>query len=101
MGPPLEPLAPALLHREGSKGNGGAMRVAPVGAYFADDLDALHFHARASAQVTHAHVEGQAGALAVALAAAFAWRRKHAPETLTERSLLSFVEAQVPPGGPQ
>jgi ADP-ribosylglycohydrolase len=29
----------------GSLGNGGAMRVAPVGAYFADDLDALVAHA--------------------------------------------------------
>ena len=54
----------------GSMGNGGAMRAAPIGAYFADDLDKVLYHARASAEVTHAHIEGIAGAMAVAAAAA-------------------------------
>src|SRR5262249_47308079 len=47
----------------GSFGNGGAMRAAPVGAYFADDPEAVVEHARASAEVTHAHPDGQAGAI--------------------------------------
>jgi hypothetical protein len=51
-------------------GNGGAMRAAPVGAFFADDLAALVEHADRSAAVTHAHAEGRAGAVAVAAAAA-------------------------------
>jgi len=55
----------------GSMGNGGAMRAAPIGAYFADDLDKVIYHAKASAEVTHAHIEGIAGAIAVAVAAAF------------------------------
>src|SRR5579884_2550114 len=50
--------------REGSKGNGGAMRVAPLGAWFAEDLEAVVHEARASAEPTHAHYEGQAGAIA-------------------------------------
>lgn len=54
----------------GSMGNGGAMRAAPVGAYFFDDLSAVVKAARHSAEVTHAHPEGQAGAIAVAVAAA-------------------------------
>lgn len=54
----------------GSMGNGGAMRVAPVGAYFADDLDKVQYYARASAEVTHAHIEGIVGAIAVAMASA-------------------------------
>ena len=41
---------------EGSMGNGGAMRAAPIGAYFADDLDRVAREARASAEPTHAHV---------------------------------------------
>ncbi len=49
------------------------MRVAPLGAYFADDLPCLVTEARASAEITHAHPEGQAGAIAVAVAAAWAW----------------------------
>lgn len=57
---------------EGSFGNGGAMRVAPLGAYFAGDLEHATDEARLSAQVTHSHPEGQAGAVAVAVAAAWA-----------------------------
>jgi ADP-ribosylglycohydrolase len=56
----------------GSMGNGGAMRVAPVGAYFADDFNKVAEQSRMSAEVTHAHAEGQAGAIAVAVAAAYA-----------------------------
>ncbi len=66
--------ASRLFDGEGSMGNGGAMRVAPLGAYFADDLDRVVAEARASAVVTHAHPEGQAGSIAVAVAAAMAWR---------------------------
>lgn len=62
----------ALFRGEGSFGNGGAMRVAPLGAYFADDHEALIHNARLSSEITHAHPEGVAGAIAVALAAAFA-----------------------------
>lgn len=59
---------------QGSLGNGSAMRVAPVGAWFADDLDCVVKEARASAKVTHMHSEGVAGAVAIAIAAAMAWR---------------------------
>ncbi|MBI1372851.1 MAG: ADP-ribosylglycohydrolase family protein [Phycisphaera sp.] len=62
--------AGALFDGQGSMGNGGAMRAGPIGAFFADDLDVAAEEARLSAQVTHAHPEGQAGAIAVAVAAA-------------------------------
>ncbi len=64
-------VSPKVLSGMGSMGNGGAMRVAPLGAFFADNVEALIEQARRSAEVTHAHPEGQAGAIAVALAAAF------------------------------
>ncbi|GAA1593807.1 ADP-ribosylglycohydrolase family protein [Actinoplanes couchii] len=54
----------------GSWGNGAAMRVAPLGAWFAGDLDTVAEEAGRSAQVTHAHPEAVAGAVAVAIAAA-------------------------------
>jgi ADP-ribosylglycohydrolase len=79
---------------KGSMGNGGGMRAAPLGAWFADDSeDRIVAEARASAEVTHAHSEGQAGAIAVALAAAWAWRRKHASVT---GDLLGFVLEHTP-----
>lgn len=58
---------------QGSMGNGSAMRVGPLGAYFADDLGRVCQEAAASAEVTHAHHEGIAGAVAVAIATATAW----------------------------
>lgn len=57
----------------GSFGNGAAMRVAPVGAFFADrPLSVVVEQAHKSAEITHAHPEGIAGAVAVAVAAALA-----------------------------
>lgn len=64
--------APSLFDGSGSYGNGGAMRVAPVGAYFADDLERIPEQAQRSAEVTHAHSEGIAGAIAIAAAAGIA-----------------------------
>jgi len=66
---------------QGSMGNGGAMRAAPLGAYFADDLALCAEAARASASVTHTHPEGVAGTIAVAVAAAMAWQLRDAPQT--------------------
>jgi ADP-ribosylglycohydrolase len=60
---------------QGSMGNGGAMRVAPLGAWFSDDPDRAAEEARKSAEVTHAHPEGREGAAAVAVAAAWAAAR--------------------------
>jgi ADP-ribosylglycohydrolase len=62
----------------GSFGNGAAMRVAPLGAYFADDIAAVPTMAARTARVTHFHPEGIAGAIAVALAAAVATRHRAA-----------------------
>lgn len=62
---------------QGSLGNGGAMRAAPIGVYFAHDLDETSAAARRSAMVTHHHPEGQVGAEAVALAAALAARARN------------------------
>jgi ADP-ribosylglycohydrolase len=64
-------LSPKLFGN-GSFGNGSAMRVAPVGGYFFRNLQKAAEQARLSAVVTHAHIEGQAGAIAIAVAAALA-----------------------------
>lgn len=56
----------------GSMGNGGAMRSGPLGAFFFDQPEIIVIEAQKSARVTHWHPEGQAGAVAIALAAAWA-----------------------------
>ncbi|MFG2831171.1 ADP-ribosylglycohydrolase family protein [Streptomyces sp. NPDC048434] len=83
-------LATALFGGEGSLGNGAAMRVAPLGAWFSDDLDRAADQAARSARVTHAHPEGIAGAVAVAVAAALSARG--------EPPALSAVAARTPHG---
>ncbi|MEE8523369.1 MAG: ADP-ribosylglycohydrolase family protein [Thermoanaerobaculia bacterium] len=73
-GAPWRRVSHAAFDGMGSMGNGGAMRSAPIGAYFCDDLPAASRQAWRSAEVTHGHPEGQAGAAAVAVAAAVAAR---------------------------
>lgn len=74
-GVPWQEAAAVAFDGQGSCGNGAAMRVAPLGAYFADDLETVVEQAKLSAEVTHSHTEGIAGAVAVALAAAQAGGR--------------------------
>jgi ADP-ribosylglycohydrolase len=82
----------------GSFGNGAAMRVAPLGAFFADQpLEVVCNQARLSAEVTHAHAEGIAGAVAVAAAAALAWQRRGASGELG-RTWIAAVRDAIPPG---
>jgi ADP-ribosylglycohydrolase len=71
-GEPWAKVAGEVFGGTGSMGNGSAMRVAPLGAYFADDLDRVVEEAARSAAPTHAHPEAAAGAIAIAVAAAVA-----------------------------
>ena len=87
----------------GSWGNGSAMRVAPVGAYFAADPAEAVRQAHLSAVVTHAHPDGQAGAIAVAVAAAAAWdvRDSDRPDrgvALLEAAIAHTPDSQVRDG---
>jgi poly(ADP-ribose) glycohydrolase ARH3 len=56
----------------GSYGNGGAMRAAVVGLYYAGRPDEMGRAARESAEITHAHVLGMEGAAVIAGATAAA-----------------------------
>jgi ADP-ribosylglycohydrolase len=87
--------ASTLFGGTGSYAVGAAKRVAPLGAFFADDLEVLIDNAELSAEVTHQHKEGIAGAVAVALAAAFAWW--HRTDTATESGeILSQIADHLP-----
>lgn len=68
-----------LFDGQGSLGNGAAMRTAPLGAWFHDDLDRAGEQAVSAARVTHQHPEGVAGAVAVTIAAALAAGSRHQP----------------------
>lgn len=89
-------LAHSLFGGAGSFGNGAAMRVAPLGAYFADDLGRVVEQATRSAEVTHAHAEGIAGAIAVAVAAAQAERLRGVQSVPRGADFLDLILPYVP-----
>jgi ADP-ribosylglycohydrolase len=91
-GVPWQTASSLAFSGAGSFGNGAAMRAAPIGAYFADDVDAVIEQSTNASEITHFHPDGIAGAIAVALAAA--WTAQPRPES----TLLGFVLEHLPTG---
>ena len=89
-------VAGALFDGRGSYGNGGAMRVAPLGAYFAHDLDRVVEQAARSAAPTHSHPEAVAGAIATALGAALAWQSRRQATPPEPAEFLSAILERTP-----
>lgn len=85
-----------LFEGQGSYGNGSAMRVPPLGAYFADNFDLLVEQARLSAIVTHSHEEAVAGAIATALAAGICARMKENDEEIEAPDFLNEIIGRTP-----
>ncbi len=92
-GTPYEVASAQIFAGQGSCGNGGGMRSAPIGAYFCDDLAAVVEHATRSAAPTHSHPDGIAGAVAIAIAAARTFAGERDP-----LSLLEAVVTHTPKG---
>ncbi|MFJ8495035.1 ADP-ribosylglycohydrolase family protein [Streptomyces sp. NPDC094038] len=86
-------LAAGLFDGRGSWGNGAAMRIAPLGAWYADDPEQATHQAEISAYPTHQHREAVAGAMAVAAAAALVAAPDGPP---SPEALLDGVVALVP-----
>jgi ADP-ribosylglycohydrolase len=95
-GRPWGEAARGQFEGQGSYGNGAAMRVAPLGAFFADDLDMVVEQAARSAEVTHTHPEGVAGAIAVAVAAGWAWRLGQGQQLPSRAEFLDRILPLVP-----
>jgi ADP-ribosylglycohydrolase len=98
-GQPWQDLSPASFAGMGSMGNGAAMRVAPLGAWFAGNLDFLVDAARLSARVTHANRNSIEGAVAIALTAAhFARKETYAHniwDSLLMRMKASYTRERI------
>lgn len=90
--------APAMFAGNGSKGNGSAMRVGPLGGYFADCApERIVEEAIKSAEVTHTHPEALAAAAATALAAAWSWQHRSDRSDQTDHSaMLKWVARFTP-----
>jgi len=91
-GMPWRREARLLFRGQGSYGNGAAMRAAPIGAYFAGDPERARDEAMRSAQPTHTHPDGVAGAVAVAVAASLV------SDGIDRHRLIDEVARWTPPG---
>lgn len=80
----------------GSFGNGAAMRVAPLGAYFSDEPAWIPEMAARSARVTHFHPEGIAGAIAVAAGSGAAVAARGLPKPEAAEAIWNAVLNDTP-----
>ncbi|MDX6327704.1 MAG: hypothetical protein QOI83_87 [Streptomycetaceae bacterium] len=87
-------LSAEVFNGQGSWGNGAAMRVAPLGAWYAGDAEQAAHQAEISAYTTHQHREAVAGAMGVAAAAALVADPEGGPETPSD--LLGAVIGFLP-----
>jgi ADP-ribosylglycohydrolase len=78
-----------------SFGNGGAMRIAPIGCFYYRDLQALKENAMLSARITHNHPEGLAGAVAQATAVGLAFQYGLSSGPIEPKKFLDGITAQV------
>ncbi|MEE9566334.1 MAG: ADP-ribosylglycohydrolase family protein [Desulfobacteria bacterium] len=78
-----------------SFGNGGAMRISPIGCFYYRDLQALKKNAIVSARITHNHPEGLAGAVAQASAVGLALQHGLFHEPIKRESFLDRIVTQV------
>jgi ADP-ribosyl-[dinitrogen reductase] hydrolase len=85
-----------------SYGNGTAMRAAPFGVYYKDDIKFLIESIKTDSAITHASNEAEAGALAVGLAVAYCLNKQsenlianiieYLPDSKVRESLLGIEE---------
>ncbi len=78
-----------------SFGNGGAMRIAPIGCYYYHDAKAIKENAILCARITHNHPEGLAGAVAQATAVGLALQSGLSHQPIDPEKFLNEITAQV------
>jgi ADP-ribosylglycohydrolase len=91
-GLPWKDAAEAALEIEDSFDDSASVRSTVIGAYFADDLDAVAREARANAETTHPRPDAHHGAVVIATAAAIATRMG---EKQVSRSGAALIEAAI------
>lgn len=78
-----------------SFGNGAAMRIAPIGCFYYDDIEAIKQNAIMSARITHKHPEGLAGAVAQATAVGLSVQLRLSGEPIEPDSFVDRLAAQI------
>ena len=80
---------------QGSMGNGGAMRAAPIGAFFYDNPAQIIAQTHLATEVTHANHEAQVGAVAIALAAGLVVEARLAGKAIGGEMFLDAIYQQL------
>jgi ADP-ribosylglycohydrolase len=81
---------------QGSMGNGAAMRVCPIGAYHADNLQKVKELATKSAEVTHSNIEAITGAIAIAIGTALTTKMKSDNRFLQPIEFIDKILEELP-----
>ncbi len=97
-GRPWQEVSASVFDGMGSMGSGAAMRVGPLGAFFAgaDGLFHSKMDAAASAEVTHANVEAIGGAIAIAVATELATQIGLFSKSISAAEFIVLVAAEIP-----
>jgi poly(ADP-ribose) glycohydrolase ARH3 len=96
-GAPWDEPAQQVFGGQGSFGNGAAMRAAPIGLLYHDNLPRLRRVADTSSAITHTHILGRQGALIQAAAVAQAVRFDSENEDFDPFAFLERVTETVGP----
>ncbi|MDR2951065.1 MAG: ADP-ribosylglycohydrolase family protein [Prevotella sp.] len=94
-GQPWQEVSASVFDGQGSMGNGAAMRTAPLGAYFYNDLKWLKSEVAKSALVTHFNLEARVGATAIAYAASLALNLRLTNTQLSAEAFIKEVYDQL------
>lgn len=89
-------LAANVFDGMGSMGNGAAMRVSTIGAYWFDDLAKVKELSALSAAVTHTSKEAIAGAMAVSIASALSTRNRLESNPMKSKDFIEEVVQHLP-----
>ena len=89
-------ISSAVFDGMGSMGNGAAMRVSSIGAYFWDDFEKVKSETKLSAEITHTNIEAVTGAMAVSLAASIATQNRLHHKSVEGNEFIQLILAHLP-----
>ncbi len=89
-------LSKSMFDGQGSMGNGAAMRVCPIGAYYSDNLEKVKELAIKSAEITHSNIEAIAGAIAIAVGTALTTQLFIDNQTLAPIGFIERILDELP-----
>jgi ADP-ribosylglycohydrolase len=81
---------------QGSMGNGAAMRVCPIGAYYYDNLQKAKLLAIKSSEVTHSNIKAITGTIAIAIGTALTTKMKSDSRFLQPLEFIDKILEELP-----